>query len=336
MQIDTAISDIQASQATPDDASDVMFAGNKNLWIQFANTIKLRILLRQVPKVYSPTDPIVTNASEQCHCQWRISGSRPGRPGKSRFQGCNTGAESILGCVWFSARRKSGTPQVGTYYQNYNFFCANVTVLNFLDSISDPRLGYFFGVNASGGHGGNILGTSNTPVGVTSPIGTGVLQSAAMPAWLLTASQSLFMQAEAAQRGMITGDYKSLYKQAMEESFRFLKVTDAVNAADNFINGSSNGMVNISSSANPLQTILYQKWISECELNPLEAYSDYRRTGYPYFSLITSSVPPGTPMPVRLLYPQSEYTQNLASLQANLGAPVQPASAIYDKIFWQP
>ena len=66
-----------------------------------------------------------------------------------------------------------GPPQVGTYYQNYNFFCANVTVLDFLDSTSDPRLRYFFGVNSTGGYGGNVLGASNNPVGVTSPIGTG-------------------------------------------------------------------------------------------------------------------------------------------------------------------
>ena len=107
LQIDTAIGAIQASQATADDASDVMFAGNKNLWIQFANTIKLRILLRQVPKVYSPTDPIVTNSIEQCHCQWWISWSRSGCPGESRFHGCNPGPEPVLGRIWISARRKS-------------------------------------------------------------------------------------------------------------------------------------------------------------------------------------------------------------------------------------
>ena len=48
-QLDTALSVIAASQSTGDDASDVMFQGNKTLWSQFANTIKLRILLRQVP-----------------------------------------------------------------------------------------------------------------------------------------------------------------------------------------------------------------------------------------------------------------------------------------------
>src|SRR5579872_1663150 len=49
VQLDSAIIALQASQSTSDDAADVMFKGNKTLWLQFANTIKLRILLRQVP-----------------------------------------------------------------------------------------------------------------------------------------------------------------------------------------------------------------------------------------------------------------------------------------------
>jgi hypothetical protein len=336
LQLDTAITSIQASQATTDDASDVMFGGNKALWIQFANTLKLRILLRQVPGVYSATDPFVTGELNTAISNGGFLGPGQDALVNPGFKDVTQAQSPFWAVYGFQPGGSPGPPQEGTYYQNYNYFCANVTVLNFLDSISDPRIGYLFGVNSNGGYGGNVLGSSNNPVSNTSPIGTGVLQSASMPAWLFTASESLFMQAEAAQRGMITGSYASLYKQAMEESFRFLKVPDPVNAADQFISGSTNGMVNIGSSANPLQTILYQKWVSECELFPLEAYSDYRRTGYPYFSFITSSVPPGTPMPVRLLYPQSEYTQNQASLQENLGMAVQPASAIYEKIFWQP
>src|SRR5450432_310870 len=50
LQLDTAITDLSASQATDDDVADVMFKGDKSLWVKFANTLKLRILLRQVPK----------------------------------------------------------------------------------------------------------------------------------------------------------------------------------------------------------------------------------------------------------------------------------------------
>jgi Starch-binding associating with outer membrane len=335
VQIDSAILSIQASQTTADDVSDVMFKGNKSLWVAFANTIKLRILLRQVPNVYAANDPFITTELSNAVSNGGFLG--PGQdalinPG---FTDATQAQSPFWGVYGFQPGGSPGPPVVGTYYQNYNFFCANVTFLNFLDSVGDPRFKYFYGQNANGGYGGNVLGASNNGVANTSPIGPGVLQSASMPAWLFTASQSLFMQSEAAQRGMLSGNYAALYQQAVEESFRFLQVPQFLTAADQYLTGSSNGLVNISGSSNPLQTILYQKWIAESELDPLEAYSDYRRTGFPYFSFISASVQPGTPMPVRLLYPQSEYTQNAASLQANLGMAVQPSSAIYQKIFWQ-
>ena len=38
----------------------------------------------------------------------------------------------------------------------------------------------------------------------------------------------------------------------------------------------------------PLQTILYQKWVAECELDGFEAYSDYRRTGFPVIAQVSA------------------------------------------------
>jgi hypothetical protein len=162
-----------------------------------------------------------------------------------------------------------------------------------------------------------------------SSIGTGILQSPSMPALLFSAAQSFFMQAEAVQRGLMQGDYQSLFQQGVEESFRFLGVTGSKAAADAFISGSANQLVNINISANPLETILYQKWVSECELDGYEAYCDYRRTGYPVIST-PSFAAPGQPMPKRLLYPESEYTQN----SANVNAQNQQATDINTRIFW--
>ena len=334
-QIDTAIIEINASQSTADDASDVMFKGSKTQWIQFGNTILLRILLRQVP-----------NTSNQSAIATQINNivSQGGgflvagedaliNPG---FADATTEQSPFWSTYGFQPGGSPGPPVVGTYYQDYNFFCANVNMMAFLDSTSDPRLSYFYGLNAStpAGYGANVLGSSNTPVSQTSPVGPGILKTASMPALIFSANQSLFMQAEAAQRGLISGNYTSLYQQAVEESFRYLGVPNSTTAADNFISGSTSGLVNMGISTNPLETILYQKWVAECELDPYEAYSDYRRTGYPFIPVVTTSVPAGTPMPKRLLYPQSEYTQNQVNLQANLGTTTQPSSDIYRKIFW--
>ncbi|HMI63829.1 MAG TPA: SusD/RagB family nutrient-binding outer membrane lipoprotein, partial [Puia sp.] len=49
LRLDSAMALINASKATSDDAADVMFKGNKASWLAFANTVKLRILLRQIP-----------------------------------------------------------------------------------------------------------------------------------------------------------------------------------------------------------------------------------------------------------------------------------------------
>jgi len=88
-------------------------------------------------------------------------------------------------------------------------------------------------------------------------------------------------------------------------------------------------MVNIAVSTNPLQTILYQKWIAECGLDGLEAWSDYRRTGYPFID-VPSYAAPGLATPKRILYPESEYTQNAA----NVNAQNQVPSSIYTPLFW--
>ncbi|HEX4372179.1 MAG TPA: SusD/RagB family nutrient-binding outer membrane lipoprotein [Puia sp.] len=323
VQLDSAIASINASQSTPDDAADVMFAGSKPLWLAFANTIKLRILLRQVPNVYQPNDPYITSELSNVSSNGGFLGA---------------GQDALIQPGFTDLTSQTQSPFWGTYgfqpgstsgYQGNNFFIANSLMVAFFDSTNDPRIGYFYAKNPNGSYGGNFFGNSVNTVVNISPIGTGILKSPSMPAILFSASQSLFMQAEAAQRGMITGDYAALFKQGVEESFRYLGVPDATTAADNFISSSTNAVVNIGSSTNVLKTILYQKWVAECELDGLEAYSDYRRTGFPVFTTPSFGAP-GLPFPKRLLYPESEYTQNIA----NVNSQNQQTSDINTKIFW--
>jgi hypothetical protein len=319
-QLDSGITLVNASQSTPDDASDIMFSGSKTAWVAFANTIKLRILLRQVPngnQSYVATE--LNNIVQQGGGFLVASQDASINPG---YQDASQKQSPFWADYGF-------LPDGGGPNQNNNFFIANTTMINFLDSTSDPRLAYFYKTNSVGTYGGNFFGSGTTQSTLLSSIGPGILQSASMPAVIFSASQSFFMQAEAVQRGLLSGNYQSLFRQGVEESFRYLGVTNAIQAADNFISGSANGMVNIGISSNPLQTILYQKWVAECEMDGYEAYSDYRRTGYPYFS-VPSYGAPGLTFPQRLLYPESEYTQNTV----NVNAQNQTSADLYTKIFW--
>jgi len=322
VQLDAAISSIQASQSTADDASDIMFKGNKTSWLQFANTIKLRILLRQIPNVYKPTDSYVQSVIAKITAQG------------SGFLGVGTDASIQPGFVDASLQQN---PFWGVYgfqpggtapYQNYNFFCANSFFISFLSNISDPRLGYFYTASSPGTYSGEPFGSNVNPT--TSPFGKGLLQSPSAPALLLTASQSLFMQAEAVQRGLMTGDVATLYKEGVEESFRNLGIANYASTADNYLAGSTSSYVNLTNSSTPLNTILYQKWISECAMDGLEAWSDYRRTGIPVIATPSQGAVNDV-IPTRLLYPQSEYQFN----DSNVNKQNQTGADIYTPIFWQ-
>jgi hypothetical protein len=135
------------------------------------------------------------------------------------------------------------------------------------------------------------------------------------------------MQAEAVQRGMMSGNAAMLFRQGVEESFRYLGLANPVSAADAFIAGSADPGVNLAVSGNPISTILNQKWVAECGLDGLEAYNDYRRTGYPaIYAPNAANVPQQ-----RLLYPETEFTLNSANVNAQNEA-TQAATAI--PLFW--
>jgi hypothetical protein len=313
LQLDTALTELDASQSTPDDASDVMFGGSKTLWEQFANTVKLRVLLRQAPN------------GDQNYVASEIA--------KIVQQGSGFLTVDALVQPGFSNLPTKQNPFYNDYgpgSQNYNSFCANQVMINFLDSIHDPRVSYYYAPSPAGPIGGEPLGNNTFNLASnTSPLGPSLLKSPSQPGIILLAAQSLFMQAEAVQRGLMTGDAAALYQQGVEASFTFLGVTNAVAAADSYLSGSTNGLVNFASSTNKLQTILYQKWIAECAIDGLEAYCDYRRTGYPFIA--TPSVgAPGMAIPQRLLYPETEYTQNTT----NVDTQNQTLADLYTPIFW--
>jgi hypothetical protein len=321
-QVDSAITMINSSQSTADDASDIMFSGNKSKWLAFANTIKLRLLLRQVPNVYAPSSAYIAAELSNVASQGGFIGAGQDATINPGFVDVSNQQNPFWGVYGFQ-------PNGGSAYQNNSFFCANAVMFDTLQATSDPRLGYFYG-NVPGQPGVYLANPLGSTPNAASPIGPGVLQSPEMPALLLSASQSLFMQAEAAQRGMITGNYTSLFQTAVEESFRYLAISNYKTVADNFITGSADPFVNINISSNPLATILGQKWVAECGLDGLEAYNDYRRTGYPviYGTFSGANIPQE-----RLLYPESEYTQNQINVNAQGQAALGQAAATVP-IFW--
>jgi hypothetical protein len=143
--------------------------------------------------------------------------------------------------------------------------------------------------------------------------------------------ESMFLQAEAAERGWISGDPQTLYQQAITASYEYLLVTSADSAAAAYY---SQGLPNVgwAASSNKLEAIIVQKWAALNGLDLLEVWSDYRRLHYPSDIPLSNSpnAVSSTP-PVRLLYPAVEYQTNLASVQAE-----GTINQFTSKIFWMP
>jgi len=144
------------------------------------------------------------------------------------------------------------------------------------------------------------------------------------PSYIMTYSELLFIQAEAANRGWTAGDAKSLYEAAITASLQQWGVTAAEITAYLAKPG-----VAYAGGANGLKQIAYEKWVSLFNLEN-EAYAEWRRLDYP----VLKSGPNAqtTAVPTRLPYPAVETSLNGANLQAASAA--QGNVDINGKVWW--
>ena len=327
VQLDSAIDIIKKADALTAEnpgSNDVMFHGDMDQWIKFANTLKLKILMRQTQTSGGP-EYIAGNLSGMSTDDFigagEDAGVNPGYSNSSRNQ------QSPL---WQSVGYNTdGSPNGGYLYTRANSYAVDF----YLATNDTLRIKQFYAPNSDGVFRGRAFGSSDVGQGgnTISGFGPGILQSASMDAYILPAFESLFIQAEAAQRGYITGDPVALFKAGVTESFRLLGVPDYQNAAQALFS-QPNEKVNIDISSNVISTIILQKWAALNAYDPLESYSDWRRLGIP--SDLPVSVYPGTTathIPYRLLYPTTEFNYNSENVNAQGNI-----NQFTSKIFWMP
>jgi hypothetical protein len=323
LSLDTGIQYMHHTVQSTFASVDIVNHGNTTLWIKFANTLKLRLLIHQseVPGLnYAPEiAKIIANG------------------------GVLQAGENINVNPGYSNTTNRQSP----FYANYGltptgvvantFNTANNYYVSLLKSTNDPRLTRIFLPNSAGTYAGSVYGLAqgNPPGAQTSNIGPGLAGSATQDQWIYPAFESLFLQAEAIARKWMPGDPKSAYEAAVTESFVWLGVPDAVNAAKNYMANTTIAKWNGTGTTTKEQArfIAYQKYIALAGIDPIEAWTDLRRLNMiPDNGYIT--VNPGklsNTLPVRLPYPQTEYTTNSANVKAE-----GTIDIFHSKIFWQP
>ncbi|KIO76461.1 hypothetical protein TH53_14545 [Pedobacter lusitanus] len=135
--------------------------------------------------------------------------------------------------------------------------------------------------------------------------------SATTPVKFFSAAESYFLQAEAVVRGYAAGDANSLYTQGIKASF-----TATGNAGDAaaYTATAPDGLAALTAATSveaKVNAIITQKYYALNGFQGFEAWTEYRRTGYPTFLVKSvASKLGGDRMPQRMLYPSSEGLSN--------------------------
>lgn len=314
-KIDTAIA-LFGTSAAGSIGGDIMFGGDPAKWLKFAKTVKLRLLLRQSQRAdraaYITTEVAKLAGASFLDIDATINPGYLNSAGKTNpFWGANINTS-------------------GTYTND--FYRAGQYAVKFYLDHNDLRVGKYFKPAASTGiYHGNYFGDQGDPNSKTSEYGPGLLKAFSQPAILMLAAESYFIQAEAALKGWIAGDPKTLYQTGVQKSFTFLGLTVA--QAQTYYSQAGDKQVNwdaTTSNAEKLALIIRQKWAAETAINELEVYNDYRRLTLPADVPLSLSPYSTGIMPKRLLYPQREYEVNAENVLAQ--GTITPSS----KVWWMP
>lgn len=330
VQLTAAIALIDNAGATVVEpgADDAMFAGDMDMWKAFANSVKLRILTRQMSMgtrdAYIQTE-LTAIANEGSGFITSDVGINPGYL-------IEAGKQNPFWNLY-------GWDEGGTIGMSNNATCASDYLIDYLTLTGDPRIDYIYEEPATG-HLGVVQGLLeyDSPIvdafipANVSNLGPGILKSGDQDVVIYTLAECHFNIAEAVERGFtgLTGTAQANYEAGIQASFDYL---EAGSAAIYFAQSLNN--VSWTSSADHIEAIITQKWIATNSITAEQSWFDYSRTGFPSpaaFGTYSAGLPISelastTDRPVRLNWPASEISSNGENV------PTQP-DAFTAKIFW--
>lgn len=281
---------------------DFIFKGDVQSWIQFANTLKLRIYLRQ----------------------WKVRQSVAQAGLQDLF---NSNAEFLTTDAKldvFVDQKGKGNPLYESDRRELNTkinIRASQTFIAFLtaNNDTDERISYYFERGSSGEFKGNPQGDFNIPITADEANKISLARILATdPVYLISAAESYFLQAEAKYRlNASSGEVKTLYDNGVLAAFNRFGLDGS-----RHITGTGKYVFDTN---NPLQSIITQKWVALAGINGMEAYLEHLRTGIPKRSNVgvtdsnyvpgefthpVQSVLPKGQFPRRLIFPDSERKSN--------------------------
>lgn len=266
---------------------DVLFNGDLDAWVRFANSLRIKALMR---------------ISDKENVSARL---------QALFDDANYISDNTQNAVFnFTDSEPNNFRMARLRAGDFGNFVMSETMEEILEDLGDDRIDVLFRPRANNGNGDNYEGllngidASSTSVlladfslaGTIFRENTGMLDANYMTAW-----ETNFLLAEAAQRGLITAPAQILYETGVTQAHEHWNTDLPVNYLTTTAAYNTNGN-------DPIEQIITQKWIASV-INGYEGWIEWRRTGFPALKNVSASLNNDL-IPVRMPYPAEEAALN--------------------------
>ncbi|GAE86497.1 SusD/RagB family nutrient-binding outer membrane lipoprotein [Bacteroides reticulotermitis] len=320
---------------------DRVYGGNTVAWVKFANSLKLRMAIR-------------------------ISYANPTLAQQKAEEAVNSEIGVMTAASDGAFRKVADHNPWERFMPNWSDARISADLTCYMNGYSDPRRPAYYGISTFTAVSGEKYTGTEKYVGLRRGIRQGEFNSwshgyscmkvsTSDDILIFPASEVAFLRAEGALRGWnMGGTAKELYETGIRTSFEERKV----NGADTYMNnnlsvaegytdplkGSSGQPYDYSGSTNSLITVAWdegagfeknleriitQKWIAIFP-NCMEAWSEYRRTGYPKLMPMAANLSGGIVNDAegarRLPYPTNEYRENGENVKAAVSTLAQESN----------
>lgn len=363
-ELNESIAAITAGQSGTNIASvettrDPMFKGDMNNWKRFANSVKLRLLIKMAGVPATQAFATAQFSSFNTGVGF-LTDDATVNPGYLQQSGRQNPTWNSLAFNGNPPDDRALTSRLPSKFI-YSFYSGGK--LN--DSYRGSVIYRSFPNTPINQLGDETAGVPQAPSGTTAfttaasytATGLGAAKGPTQDAPIMIKAESDLLQAEAYARGYLTGNDATAFNAGITASFRYLykssanskQVANIVDPAKD-VNADVAGyktanptsfLVNYNlatSLAQKIEAIITQKYIALNLISSDEAYNEFKRTGYP--TIVNGSLDPlatfasrqsGSTRPdklvSRVLYPQSEYNLNPENTPSGIGL-------FTSRIFW--
>ncbi len=310
-QLDDAIATMTANR-TADFSSlaDRIYGGKVEKWIKFANSLKLRLAMR-----ISKSNPTLAKQKAEEAVSHEV-GVMSGNDDNAELTLVSTNPFEII-----------------MYEYNGGDSRVSADITSYMNGYKDPRRTAMFTECTFDGKGYCGMRTGiNIPDGTTAHAYSNYNVKTDSKIIIMNSAETAFLRAEGALRGWnMGGSAKSFYEEGIRLSFEQWGVSGADKyiaddtsmpegykdpAGLNSYSGATSKITiawDDSDNSGNLERIITQKWLANFPLG-LEAWAEYRRTGFPKLMPVVVNNSGGTVSSERgarrLAYPQDERTNN--------------------------